>query len=114
MAFSDAEIERYSELASQYCERTVPAHVHHQVWMGFKIEGHSITLIEYCVDWQDKTKTIPHPIAKTTYVRTTDEWRIYWMRADLKWHGYLPCPSVETFEEFLEVVDQDEWCCFFG
>jgi hypothetical protein len=114
MAFSDEEIARYSALASAFCERKIPVHVHHQVWMGFRIEGQSITLIEYRVHWKDRTKTTEHPIAKTTYNRKTEEWRLYWMRADLKWHGYQPCPSTDTFEGFLEEVDRDEWACFFG
>jgi len=114
MAFSDEDITRYSALASAFCERRHPAHVHHQVWMGFKIEGQSITLIEYRVHWQDKTKTTAHPIAKTTFNRRSGEWRIYWMRANLKWWAYEPCPTVSSFEEFLEVVDRDECGCFFG
>lgn len=27
------------------------------------------------------------PAAKATYVRKTDRWKIYWQRADLKWHA---------------------------
>lgn len=114
MAFTDEEIAEYGASAAAFCERRVPLHVQDQFWMGFRIEDQSITLIEFRVHWKDKSKVMMRPIAKTKFVRTTGEWRIYWLRADLKWHGYAPCPTVEFFKEFLDAVDRDECCCFFG
>ena len=114
MAFSDEEITLCSALASAFCERRVPAHVYHQAWLGFKIDGQSIILIEYRVHWKDKTKTIAHQIAKTTFNRRSGEWKVFWLRASLRWWANEPCPTVSSFEEFLEEVDQDECACFFG
>lgn len=114
MAFTDEEVTQFSALASAFCERRCPVHVHHQVWMGFTIDGQSITLIEYRVHWQDKSRTIEIPISKTTFNRRANDWKIYWMRSNLKWWAYQPCPTVSTFEEFLEEVDRDEYGCFFG
>lgn len=28
------------------------------------------------------------PVAKATYVKTQNIWKVYWMRADLRWHAY--------------------------
>jgi hypothetical protein len=47
-------------------------------------------------------------------VRTKNLWRIFWMRRDLKWHGYEPHPEARNLEAFLTVVGRDEYCCFFG
>jgi len=33
------------------------------------------------------------PATKATYVRKTGRWKIYWMRADLKWHAYPTHPE---------------------
>ena len=55
-----------------------------------------------------------HSVAKATYVKTQRIWKIYWQRADLKWHGYEPNYEVETLQEFLAIVDRDEYACFFG
>jgi hypothetical protein len=114
MAFSEEEIARYSASAAAFCERRVPVHVHHQAWMGSRIEGQGVTLVEYRTHWKDKSKVTEHPIAKTTFNRRSSEWKIYWMRANLKWWAYEPCPAVSSFEEFLEEVDRDECGCFFG
>ncbi|HKL26212.1 MAG TPA: DUF3024 domain-containing protein [Desulfuromonadales bacterium] len=54
------------------------------------------------------------PVAKATYVKIRKIWKIYWMRADLKWHGYQPDPVVQSIEEFLEIVERDEYGCFYG
>ena len=37
-----------------------------------------------------------------------------WMRADLKWHRYEPCPTVPTIEDFIAAIDEDSYGCFFG
>ena len=46
--------------------------------------------------WRDPTKKIENPVAKATFVRTTGTWRVFWQRADLKWHSYEPAPQVGT------------------
>jgi hypothetical protein len=34
--------------------------------------------------------------------------------AVLKWHRYDPDPEVKSIEEFLALVEKDEYGCFFG
>lgn len=53
-------------------------------------------------------------VAKATYVRSRDHWRVYWQRADLRWHRYDPAPEVATVQGFLDLVDEDAYACFFG
>ena len=55
-----------------------------------------------------------HPVAKATYVKSQAVWKVYWQRADLKWHRYDPEAAVQTLEDFLAVVEKDEFCCFYG
>ena len=61
----------------------------------------------------DKQK-IEEAVAKATYVKSKKVWKVYWQRADLKWHRYDPHPEVNSIEEFLDVVERDEHCCFYG
>lgn len=56
----------------------------------------------------------PHYFCSDTYVRTQGVWKIFWQRADLKWHGYEPLAEVAAIEDFLEAVDKDEYHCFWG
>ncbi len=52
--------------------------------------------------------------AKLSYIKTTDTWKIYWMRADLKWHSYQTVPEVDSLEEGLEVIKEDQYGTFWG
>ena len=54
------------------------------------------------------------PFAKATYVRTQKIWKIYWQRADLKWHSYEPVPTVKTIDAFCAAVEEDPYGCFWG
>jgi hypothetical protein len=38
-------------------------------------------------------------------------WKVHWQRADLKWHVYQPMPDVTALEQFVAVVDADEFSC---
>ena len=54
------------------------------------------------------------PIAKATFVKAHNHWKIFWMRGDLKWHPYTAELTVKSIASFFEVVMKDDYCCFFG
>jgi hypothetical protein len=115
MAFTEKELERYRKIVGAYVEeRRPPAHVRDQVDLSFRIYDQSIEIFEIRSVGRDSQRKVEIPIAKTTWVRTQKVWRIYWQRADMKWHGYTPQPEVKSLEEFIEVVKADEYACFFG
>ena len=76
--------------------------------------GQSVEIFELRPRWRDKTQIARTPVAKATFVRIQNIWKVFWMRRDLKWHSYEPQPEVESLEAFLRVVDRDEFGCFFG
>ena len=82
--------------------------------LTFRIQGQSIEIYEVRRHWQDKTKMLKHPIAKATYNKSKRNWKVYWQRADLKWHSFEPSPEVESIEDFLALVQTDQYGCFFG
>jgi hypothetical protein len=95
--------------------RRPPEHIRDKVDLRYRIERQSVEIFEVRPYWRNPTeKKIEEAIAKATYVRTQRVWRVYWQRADLKWHRYDPDPEVTTIEEFLNIVDKDEYSCFFG
>jgi hypothetical protein len=91
-----------------------PRHIRQELDLGYRLSGLSIEFFEIRPQWDDPGKIREHPFAKATYVRARKLWKVFWMRADLKWHGYPPVPTVRSIERFLEVVDADEHGCFFG
>ena len=77
-------------------------------------KGQSLLLFEIRPVWNDPSRFMECPVAKATWIKAREVWRVFWHRADGKWHGYQPCPEVKTVEEFLALVDRDENGCFWG
>jgi hypothetical protein len=115
MAISEFEFKKWESLISKFVENLRPApHLRNQLDFGFRFDGKSVELFEIRPLWNKPDTKIEEPIAKATYVKTQELWKVYWQRADLKWHRYDPDPTVDTLEAFLEIVKKDEYACFFG
>ena len=115
MALSEFEIKRCEKKVDKYIEkRRPPEHIRNKFDLAFRIEGQSVLLFEVREVWNRPGKKIESPFAKATYVKKHTIWKIYWRRADNKWHRYEPDPEVKQIEEFLAVVERDEYGCFWG
>ena len=115
MAFSELENKRVEKAVSAFMEkRRPPPHIRSQLDLGYRIKGQSLEIFEIRPYWRNPSEKMEIPVAKTTYVRSQNVWKIYWQRADLKWHRYDPDPEVQGIDDFLRIVDADEYCCFFG
>jgi hypothetical protein len=115
MALSELDRKRYEKATSRFIEaRRPPPEIRAKLDLGFRLHDQSVEIFEVRPDWQDPEETMENSAAKATYVKRAKEWRIYWQRADLEWHRYEPYPTAGSIEEFLQVVDEDAYCCFFG
>ena len=115
MGFCQFEEKRVEMLAGGFVEGRRPRlEVRDKVDLAFRIEKQSLFIFEIRPHWQKPEIILEEMIAKTTFVRTQNIWKIYWMRADMKWHLYEPGGEVDTIEEFFEVLNRDEYCCFWG
>jgi spore coat polysaccharide biosynthesis protein SpsF (cytidylyltransferase family) len=115
MAFSEFETTKFEKVVDSFIQkRRPPPHIRNELDLGFRIKGQSVEIFEIRPLWQNPKEKMEEPVAKATYVKTQRVWKVYWQRADLKWHRYDPDPEVQTLDEFLAVVDRDEYACFFG
>ena len=115
MALSEFETKRVEKAVLTFFERRrPPPHVRHELDIGYRITGQSLELFEIRPRWNNPKERMERPFAKATFVKTTDTWKVFWRRADLKWHGYEPASQVDSVEQFLTVVDEDKYACFFG
>ncbi|MEX0771176.1 MAG: DUF3024 domain-containing protein [Balneolaceae bacterium] len=115
MAFTKQEEEQYEAVVRKFIDRRRPSpEIRSELDIGCSIRGQSIEIHEIRPQWNKPVIKRKYPVAKTTWVQTQKKWKIYWMRADLKWHAYDPLPEVERLEEFLEEVDRDPGGCFWG
>ena len=115
MALNDIERKRIEKTVDAYIQKhRPPPHIRPQLDIGFRISGQSVEIFEIRPRWKEPSTKAEHPVAKATYVRRQDFWKIFWRRSDLKWHGYEPVPEVASIETFLAVVEKDEYACFWG
>ena len=114
MAFSEIEINKYKIQLEDFINlRRPPVEIRDQLDIEYSIKDQSIEMFEIRPQFQ--TKEIIHiPIAKATYIRKENKWKIFWQRADLKWHNYEPKKIVNNLSDFIKVVDTDEYHCFWG
>jgi len=115
MAFSELETKKLEKTVGQFIEKLRPLpHIRSELDLAFRIREQSVEIFEVRPFWRDLTKKMEHPVAKATYVKSQGIWKVFWQRADLKWHRYEPNPEVVTLEEFLALVERDQYACFFG
>jgi len=115
MAFNEIEKKRIEKTVGRYIEeKRPPIEIRHEVDLSFRIEGQSVEIFEIRPLWDKPKEKVEEAVAKATYVKSQNLWKVHWQRADLKWHRYDPDPEVYTIDAFLEVVERDEYSCFFG
>lgn len=112
---TEFEVKRVKKVVDVYIQkRRPPVHIRPKLDLGFRVLDQSIEIFEIRPVWNGPGSTLEQPVAKATYVKTQGYWKVFWMRADLKWHSYSPSPIVRTVEEFLELVEADSHVCFWG
>ena len=116
MAFSEFEAARINKVVGAFIDRRrPPASIRARLDLAYRVKGQSVEIFEVRPRWRGAPgETIEEYVAKATWVKAQGLWRVYWQRADLKWHSYEPAPQVGSIEQFLALVDRDEYACFFG
>jgi spore coat polysaccharide biosynthesis protein SpsF (cytidylyltransferase family) len=115
MSLSEFESKRYEKIISEFInKRRPPAHIRNEVDLGFRLDGQGVEIFEIRAVWNNPEKKIEQPVAKATYVKRKNLWKVYWMKSDLKWHKYEPEFEVSELADFVSVVDKDKYACFWG
>jgi hypothetical protein len=115
MAISEFEIKRIEKYVGAFIEKErPPAHIRPKLDLGFRISNQSFEIFEIRPRFDNPNEKQEISVAKATYVKTKKIWKLYWMRADLKWHSYKPFPQARSVEEILETIKNDEHHCFWG
>jgi hypothetical protein len=115
MGVDNLQVLDIIEVMESFLERKrPPEHIRPKLDSGYTIEGQSIIIHEIRPFWNDSSKTIYPERAKATFVKAKNLWKVFWLRADLKWYAYDPTPTVKTLREFVKLVEDDKHGCFWG
>jgi hypothetical protein len=115
MAVNNLQVLDIIEIMEAFLERKrPPEHIRPQLDIGYKIEGQSIIIHEIRPFWSEPSKIIHPEVAKATFVKTKNHWKVFWLRSNLKWYAYNPKPTVKTLKDFVTLVEEDKHACFWG
>jgi hypothetical protein len=103
------------EVMENFLERERPSeNIRPQLDIGYKIEKQSIIISEIRPQWDNPDAFFEFPVAKATYVKAKNHWKVFWRRANGNWDAYAPNPVVATLQDFTTLVEEDEYSCFWG
>ncbi len=115
MAFDAIKIVDIIQVMENYISTVRPSEeIRKDLDISYEIKGQSVILNEVRPAWRIPVKILVLGYAKATFIRSRNIWKIYWKRADRKWHSYPPAESVGTLQDFLRIVDKDAHGCFHG
>lgn len=115
MAFSESELKRIDATVGDLCRRISPARFADEFRFVYEIDGHGISVFEERPPWDGRPgEWTRMGVARLRYFRSRDEWTLYWMRRDLKWHIYDPETRKRDLRTLVRVVEEDSYGAFFG
>ena len=116
MAFTETETAEHLQVLDDlfWSHRRPPVHLRDQIREGQRITGRSIELFYTRPAYKRPGEFVEEPVAKIQHLPRLRVWRLFWKRADGRWHGYPPCPETPSLAAALRVIDEDANGCFFG
>ena len=107
-------VEIIETMENYLTKQRPPVKIRAELDLGYEISGQSVILFEIRPVWTDRSKIQHEPYAKATFVAKDNNWKVYWMRGNLKWYLYNPTPKVKKLSDFLQLVEEDKYACFKG
>jgi len=114
MTFSELELKRIEQAVGEFCRRRSPAYLKDKLRLEYSVKGHDVVIVERRPRWDNPKEWIESPVVKLKFIRSANKWRLYWQRADLKWHEYPGLSSSDRIGDLVREVDADPLACFFG
>lgn len=108
------EQEVFSEMTLWLVKNRPSEDIRPKLDINWRLENQSLFIYEIRPHFKDPTHIMHLDFVKATYVKARNTWKVYWKRADLKWHAYEPLLYVNNIKRFLQEVDQDPLGCFKG
>ncbi len=114
MAFRTNELPLIEANLREFCDRLDNPEIIDKLRHDYRIKDQSITVFDVRPHWKKPNEKTETQIAKIRFFRSRGEWQLYWMRGNLKWYSYEPHPTDKGYMPLLNVIEEDEYCCFFG
>ena len=114
MPFTNLETQQIHRLVGELCKRRAPDVVKDRIRLTYTIDNQQVVISEERPFRETAAEWIVLEIAKLRYVRSRNEWQLYWKRPSGKWWLYEPHTNSKTLAAMIEEIDVDSDGCFFG
>jgi len=79
MALSEFEMKRCEKALEKFmAKHRPPPHIRNQLDLDARIKDQSVALFEIRPRWDEPLEKIETPVAKATYVKRQELWKVYW------------------------------------
>lgn len=85
-----------------------------QLDFGYTYDGKVVILYEIRPVWGTPDQKQHLEFAKMRFLKSKQEWNLYWMRASGKWELYEPYPEATNLDSIIEILKKDKYGCFYG
>ena len=114
MALTDIEVQRVKKIVGGLCSEKSPDEFKNELRFEYEIEKQNVVMYEVRPAWDNPSEFTRMPMAKLTYVKSENIWKLYWPRASGKWESYEPKRSSKDLGELVAEINKDTHGCFFG
>ena len=114
MAFDELELKRIDKLIGERFRDRVPSEIQDKLRNEIRVEGQNVIIAESRPRWDKPEEWLALDFAKLRYIRSKNVWKLYWKRASGKWDFYEPKGESKDLKILADVIDQDQFGCFFG
>jgi hypothetical protein len=115
MSLSSLQVVDIIEVMENFMEKKrLPETSRPKVDIKYEIDDQSVVIYELRRPSDKPGEMSEHGVAKATFVKSSNEWKVFCLESDLKWHAYQPHPRVKSLNEFVGLVQQDSHGCFWG
>jgi hypothetical protein len=114
VTFDDLELRPIENTIGAMCRHRSPAQLRDELKITYEIDGHNVSVYEVRPRWNNPREQTKLGVARFKFVRSRKEWKLYWMRRDLKWHLYNLDEIPTDLKSLVKVVDEDRYGAFFG
>lgn len=114
MAFSEIEIYKINNFVGTLCKLRAPESIRDKLRYDYTIEKQDVIIYEIRPRWNKQDENTRMPCAKLKFVKSQNVWKLFWHRANGKWHAYDPLKSSRDIVALIAEIDTDPYGCFFG
>ena len=105
---TEATIKRFIE------KERPPADIRDKLDIGYSFDGKALEIFEIRPRWDNPNEIMHSSFAKIRYIKSSNIWKLYWMRGSGKWELYKPLPESTHLEKLLNCIQEDSYHGFKG